>query len=128
MEELIKGLFVAELDDKKKKNKNPHCKCLLHPDTLSSSWTAAMHSHSLEFTPLKSQWTGGRINCHEPRQGCQRETVRAAFIPPRWWVGRTVRAELCSGRGPGRAPQGWRDAGMHQASLDPAALSGAEPG
>lgn len=39
-----------------------------------------------------------------------------------------MRAELRSGRGPGRALQGWRDAGMHQASLDPAALSGSEPG
>lgn len=43
-------------------------------------------------------------------------------------VGRTARAELRGGRGPGRALLGQRDAGMHQASLDAATLSGSEPG
>lgn len=100
---------------KKKKDENPHCKCLLHPDTLSCSWTTAKHSYSLVFAPLKSQWTAGRINCDEPRQGCQRETIRCCLHPSSA-VGRTERRELCSARGPGghgraRGMQGWIWAG-----------------
>lgn len=79
----------------------------MHSDKQSCSWAAAKHSHSPVFTPLKSQWTGGRINYETNLQSC--------CSPPSWWVGKDGKSwwtpsqvELCRGKGPGRALQGWR--------------------
>lgn len=99
MEELIKGLFGAELDDKEKKTKTP----LLHPDTGSWSWSTASTGTAPVYTS-RSRWTAGRINCREQTGLSEGAQQREGTILGNWDVPGIT--PCCSHRG-----QGQRDFG-----------------